>query len=382
MLGERELIKFIRQKDYEVLNPNLGGGSFGKTIIIRDNLIDEIFVCKKYDPYDKNNKEEFYHTFVSEIKIMHKLFHENIVRIYNYYLYPEQFTGYIIMEHINGKKIDDFFSNPGFEKIIDINDIFRQLIDAFTYLENNKIVHRDIRFSNILVTESDQIKIIDFGLGKIVTKRTDNTDSFNNAINRNGMELIPEEFEQGFYDSLTDMFCIAELFNRLIKNNSIVDFKYSNVLNKMMKLKRNQRYTSFQYVKNQINRKQLELLNVSEEDKIIYRKFTNSLLNIISLFTYQPNYEYDIEKISSGLSNVISTNIMEEEIQRNDLLIKVFVKSGFNYWTKKKVEVSVVKDFYDLYGKLNKEDKKLILQSIVLKLGKINIEDYEDDIPF
>lgn len=382
MLGERELIKFIRQKDYEVLNPNLGGGSFGKTIIIRDNLIDEIFVCKKYDPYDKNNKEEFYHTFVSEIKIMHKLFHENIVRIYNYYLYPEQFTGYIIMEHINGKKIDDFFSNPGFEKIIDINDIFRQLIDAFTYLENNKIVHRDIRFSNILVTESDQIKIIDFGLGKIVTKRTDNTDSFNNAINRNGMELIPEEFEQGFYDSLTDMFCIAELFNRLIKNNSIVDFKYTNVLNKMMKLKRNQRYTSFQYVKNQINRKQLELLNVSEEDKIIYRKFTNSLLNIISLFTYQPNYEYDIEKISSGLSNVISTNIMEKEIQRNDLLIKVFVKSGFNYWTKKKVEVSVVKDFYDLYGKLNKEDKKLILQSIVLKLGKINIEDYEDDIPF
>jgi serine/threonine-protein kinase len=382
MLGERELIKFIRQKDYEVLNPNLGGGSFGKTIIIRDNLIDEIFVCKKYDPYDKNNKEEFYHTFVSEIKIMHKLFHENIVRIYNYYLYPEQFTGYIIMEHINGKKIDDFFSNPGFEKIIDINDIFRQLIDAFTYLENNKIVHRDIRFSNILVTESDQIKIIDFGLGKIVTKRADNTDSFNNVINRNGMELIPEEFEQGFYDSLTDMFCIAELFNRLIKNNSIVDFKYSNVLNKMMKVKRNQRYTSFQDVKNQINRKQLELLNVSEEDKIIYRKFTNSLLNIISLFTYQPNYEYDIEKVSSGLSNVISTNIMEEEIQRNDLLIKVFVKSGFNYWTKNKVEVSVVKDFYDLYGKLNKEDKNLILQSIVLKLGKINIEDYEDDIPF
>ena len=42
---------------------------------------------------------------------MYKLSHENIVRVFNYYLYPEIFTGYIIMEYIDGMNIEEYIQN-------------------------------------------------------------------------------------------------------------------------------------------------------------------------------------------------------------------------------------------------------------------------------
>ncbi|MCH1979891.1 hypothetical protein MCG44_09010 [Lawsonibacter sp. OA9] len=48
-----DVIPFIKQKDYIMVNNNLGGGSFGKTVLLQDPFIDELFVAKKYEPaYD------------------------------------------------------------------------------------------------------------------------------------------------------------------------------------------------------------------------------------------------------------------------------------------------------------------------------------------
>ncbi|EAH6579481.1 hypothetical protein NX645_001753, partial [Campylobacter jejuni] len=47
----QEIIKFIKQKDYEKIT-FLDEGSFGKVLLIRDVFIDELFVVKKYDPDD------------------------------------------------------------------------------------------------------------------------------------------------------------------------------------------------------------------------------------------------------------------------------------------------------------------------------------------
>lgn len=74
-------------KDYIMINNNLGSGSFGKTVVIRDPFIDEFFVAKKYEPIfkDQELKKKFFKSFLDEIKILFKLNHKNIVRIYNYY---------------------------------------------------------------------------------------------------------------------------------------------------------------------------------------------------------------------------------------------------------------------------------------------------------
>ena len=70
-------VEFIPVKGYDVINDNLGEGSFGKTILIKDSSIDELFVCKKYSPRTGISKKEFFDTFKKEIKLMYQINHPN-----------------------------------------------------------------------------------------------------------------------------------------------------------------------------------------------------------------------------------------------------------------------------------------------------------------
>ena len=56
-----------------MVNNALGGGSFGKTVVLKDPYIDELFVAKKYEPEYEEIQEAFYKNFLDEIKILYKL---------------------------------------------------------------------------------------------------------------------------------------------------------------------------------------------------------------------------------------------------------------------------------------------------------------------
>ena len=155
-------IKFQKPKCFEFVKALKSGGT-GKTVLMRDTTINEFFVCKKYDPEQKEYEDAFYNRFVEEIKIMYSVYNSNIVRIYDYFLYPERKTGYIIMEYIEGENIEEYFQLANQENI---NSVFVQMINAFSYLEQHNILHRDIRAANVMVNEKGDIKIIDFGFGK------------------------------------------------------------------------------------------------------------------------------------------------------------------------------------------------------------------------
>lgn len=86
------VIKFVRSRDY-VLQRELGHGACGATVLLHDDLIDEHFVCKKYLPISENYRELLFDNFVRETKLLHEIQHENVVRIFSYYLYPKQFSG-------------------------------------------------------------------------------------------------------------------------------------------------------------------------------------------------------------------------------------------------------------------------------------------------
>ena len=136
--------------DIKCINHSLGNpykkGQIPRQFLLQDPFIDELFVAKKYEPAYPGIREQFYKNFLDEIKILYKLNHRNVVRIYNYYAYKENFTGYILMEYIDGNYIGDFIEHY-FEPLenVTLDDIFVQLIDAFCYIEAHGIIHRDIR---------------------------------------------------------------------------------------------------------------------------------------------------------------------------------------------------------------------------------------------
>ena len=377
-----DLIEFIKKKDYIMLNNNLGSGSFGKTVLLQDLSIDELLVAKKYEPEFTSDKKEFYRSFVQEIKIMHKLFHKNLVRIFNYYLYPDVFTGYILMEYIDGKSIDEYIADEYFPWDSDFVDkIFIQLLDAFNFLEQNGILHRDIREKNILVDENGIVKIIDFGLGKITHSIAESKDSKDGIINRYNMAKHPNEFQNGKYTHQTDMFCIAELFERILLKNDITEFRYFKILEKMTKPNTKDRYKSFQEIIDSINKKQFELMNIAENDKKIYQLFCSAICEKLIHYLEERKFENNIDEIIKKLNKNIEENSFESLIQFNNRLINVFVISGYSYNTEETIPCKTVIDFYQWFIDISIEYQKLVIDNLILKLSKIKIKE-NLDLPF
>jgi serine/threonine-protein kinase len=67
--------------------------------------------------------------------------------------------GYILMEYVQGMNIVEYLEIHPEE----INEVFFQVVAGFAHLEENDILHRDIRPANILVTDDGTVKIIDLG---------------------------------------------------------------------------------------------------------------------------------------------------------------------------------------------------------------------------
>ena len=102
-------ITFLRKRDYVFIRV-LGQGACGQTVLLRDEVIGSDFVCKKYVPFDEAHRQELYKGFLREIKLLHEVYHTNVVRVFNYYLYPDQFTGYILMEYVEAQILKSIYA--------------------------------------------------------------------------------------------------------------------------------------------------------------------------------------------------------------------------------------------------------------------------------
>ena len=380
------IIPFVKQKDYIMVNNDLGGGSFGKTVLLQDPFIDELFVAKKYEPGYDVIKEQFYKNFLDEIKILYKLNHKNIVRIYNYYAHEDIFTGYILMEYVDGKDIGTFIGEyfAPFE-IVSLDDIFIQLIDAFCYIEARGIVHRDIREGNILVDKSGTVKVIDFGIGKIFTKPEEAADSLVGEVNRAASDTLPQEYYDGVYTNLTDMFYLAELFRRLVNNSEMCDesdFSYWDILDKMMEKKPENRFANFSAVREAIGKHDFLSMEISDSDRRIYQEFTNYVRDAIESYTGERRFNMDTTAFISKLNGALTLNIFETYIQDNSDIISSVVTCGYQYNNRVDIPTEVVKEFLNWFRESTHQFQSLVLNNFVSKISSIKVVEPEPELPF
>ena len=371
-MTKNKIIEFVRKKDYKFLE-ELSNGSFGKTVLLEDENINQKFVCKKYEPQKGINKETYYKNFINEIKLLHLLYQENIVRIFNYYLYPENFTGYIMMEYVQGEDILTHLKK--FPE--NINNIFEQTIKGFVYLENNNILHRDIRPTNIMVNNNSNVKIIDFGFGKQINFENDNNKSI--SINWWG-SLKPSDFNNEIYDHKTEIFFLGLLFQDIIQEID-VDFKYKHILKEMIIQKYENRIVSFDEIYKRIleNNNSFELFN--QEEKNIYQEFVQIMFNSLSSREDSTVLNMHIEQIIKNLEELKQKTILEDYINSKHIL-KAFIKGQYRFYARM-FETAKLKDFIHFFKSISKEKQNIVLYNIETRFHDINIY-YNDDeeIPF
>ena len=376
-----EIIKFDQSKHFKFVR-ELGTGGTGETNLFKDETTNTLFAIKKYRPSEENieHKEDFYHRFVEEIVILFKLSHPNIVRVYNYYLYPNLMTGYLQMEYIEGTSIDVYIRNNS----TDLDNLFRSAVKSFEFLEENDILHRDIRPANIMIDNNGELKLIDFGFGKILSStNTENSIRLNWPVTD-----MPDEVVNGNdYTVETEIYFLGSLFKRLIRENNIEDFKFINVVNTMCEVSIEKRYQSFKDVSDDIAKGVLLGTDFSARDKAVYQDMASSLVNTISYYTSDFSPVSEVERVQVNLGELIRNSSLEEYIQANSALISCFLTNGFAYSLRIMTKVDTVKDFYRLLIDSDYQKKEIILENLIIRLSLIEIKkpnfDIDDDeLPF
>jgi serine/threonine protein kinase/TolB-like protein/Flp pilus assembly protein TadD len=111
--------------------------------------------------------------FVRERDILARLEHPNIARLYDAGVSAEGLP-YLAMEYVRGEPLTGWCDAHCLGVRERLN-LFLQILDAVQYAHGHHVIHRDLKPSNILVTESGQVRLLDFGVAKLLAEPDDET---------------------------------------------------------------------------------------------------------------------------------------------------------------------------------------------------------------
>ena len=147
----------------------IGQGAFGKVNLGLNILSGRVVAVKSFNKQKLSEKENTKNKIFYEINLMKKLNHPNITKILEHFESEKYYL--IIMEYINGGNLFSFVKKRRklSEKLAKF--LFLQIIKGIKYIHSKNIVHRDIKLENILIDVNNNIKICDFGIGKILSEK-------------------------------------------------------------------------------------------------------------------------------------------------------------------------------------------------------------------
>jgi serine/threonine-protein kinase len=193
---------------YEIIE-ELGRGAMGVVYRARDPLIGRLVALKTITT-GLAEQPEMLERFYREAQAAGGLAHPNIVTIYD--LGEEQKTPYIAMEFLEGisleKIIEENHPLPLSQKVGYIVQVCR----ALDYAHKRGVVHRDIKPANIVVTGDGTIKVVDFGIARLVDTSRSQTGLLIGTVNY----MSPEQVRGERVDGRSDIFSVGVMFYELL----------------------------------------------------------------------------------------------------------------------------------------------------------------------
>ena len=159
--------------------------------------------------------------FLRERQILARLVHPNIASLLDGGV-TESGQPWFAMELVRGVPITTFCDERG----LDVDQrlrLFMQAGEAVQYAHRNLVIHRDLKPSNILVTEDGTVKLLDFGIARLVTD-----DESDTGLTRTAMRVwtpayaSPEQAAGGPVTTLTDVYSLGVVLYELLSGRSPV----------------------------------------------------------------------------------------------------------------------------------------------------------------
>jgi len=200
---------YILDGKYKIIKV-LGRGGMGTVYLCKNIRLDNQWAIKEIKKDLKNHID-----FSSEPNILKKLNHIGIPRIID--IFYEDNNLYMVEDYIEGVTLKEYINEKGNIDEENIGNITSNICDIITYLHNldPPIIYRDLKPSNIIITPTNKVVLVDFGISRTYKADKDDDTVY---VGSNGY-AAPEQFGFGQSCKQTDIYGIGMVIYFMVKGD-------------------------------------------------------------------------------------------------------------------------------------------------------------------
>lgn len=187
---------------YKILK-QIGQGGMGVVYRAEDTVLHRV-VAYKVLPASVKEQPALLQSFLQEARIAASINHPNIVTIYDTGHDPAGDV-FISMEFVDGLSLKELLDKVGGLPLAQFLSIAKQICAGLAYAHGRRIIHRDIKPANIMLSRDRMVKIMDFGLAKIVNDALADKTS----VKGTPLYMAPEQILGKEVDHQSDLYSLG-----------------------------------------------------------------------------------------------------------------------------------------------------------------------------
>jgi hypothetical protein len=226
-----------RRIAHYVIGPLIGAGGMGEVYKAHDTVLDRN-VAVKFLIGASHLDSEGLHRFHREARLLASVEHPNVASVYGF----EQVDGMcaLVMELVEGETLSDRIARKGLSEAESLS-IAGQIAAAVEAAHAREIIHRDLKPSNVCLSKDGTVKVLDFGLARILQPASDSGIRRPHALSTQSLSIAgtiqymsPEQTRNDSVDRTTDIWawgCV--LYEMLTGQRSFDGISWAHTLAKI-----------------------------------------------------------------------------------------------------------------------------------------------------